>query len=1160
MRHFALILSCGALLLCHCGGERAEPAAGAEKVERVETELSPELLDQIVGPFNRGVALMDQFQPSKAVEAFEKVAALAPNWPLGRLNYGIALLNSQTDPAGAERELKWVIERQPDNPYAHYALGMLLLHQGRDQEAEALFRETLRIDPEDADAHYQLGVLIQDEDPEAARRHLEKTLEKIPHHESASYNLAMMLRRSGDAERSRDMLNRFQTLRRAKAGAASGMKYGEMGRYAEVVRVFDGPAPGDALHGLPDYEDVAAEMGLTEPAVAAPGWPGLETSFAPGLAAADIDGDGALSLFLTGMASGGALYRFQGDRLVRVEDSGIDGRGAIGAWFGDYDRDGDPDLYLTRKGPNRLYRNEGGGRFSDVTDASGVAGGPALSLSAAWGDADHDGDLDIYVANYAGESGKGAPNALFRNNGDGTFTDVAAEAGIDGGEAATVAAMYFDFDEDRDMDLYLVNDGGENRLFLNERVGVYSDATDWFPPLADAGPGLGALLGDLDGNGHEDLLLLRGPEPARLFLNAGRGTYAEDGRFAAKAETLGGAVGGLVGDLDLDGDLDLVLLDAGGDKPAHRVLMNAGDGQFDAPVPLGEAAEERRARGALALDLNEDGRLELIVARAGATPQLWRAPAPKGRRWLAVSPVLNDQENTQWLDPGANGLSVEIKSGARAQTRELVAASGYLSAPPLRAHFGLGPQAAADYVRLAWTDGVLQSEVEVAANQRFRVGKMVRKASSCPVLFSWDGERFAFVTDFLGVGGAGFFVAPGEYGKPDPSEHVRIPPEQIEPKNGRVLLRIAEPLEEITYLDQARLIAYDHPADWEVYPDERFATREPMPTGRPYAVAEKVFPVAARDFRGENALARLAAVDRRSVAPPKDPRFKGFAEDHWLELDFSGALDEVDPDARLILYVHGWVEYTFSHVNYAAWQAGVAMQPPRIERPDGAGGWATAVAEMGYPAGLPRMMAFDVSDLDLRRDGRLRFRTNMQVFWDQAFIAPDVADDRLARHVLKPETAELRYLGYPREYSPDGAEPTLFDYHRVDRGVPFKKMAGDFTRYGEVGELLNAVDDRFVIMASGDEIALAFDVSSLPPLAPGRARTFALHAEGYCKDMDLYTAYPETVAPLPYRAMDNYPPSRPPADEAALAEDRRKWNTRNVPGDARGEPPYRGQR
>ncbi len=279
---------------------------------------------------------------------------------------------------------------------------------------------------------------------------------------------------------------------------------------------------------------------------------------------------------------------------------------------------------------------------------------------------------------------------------------------------------------------------------------------------------------------------------------------------------------------------------------------------------------------------------------------------------------------------------------------------------------------------------------------------------------------------------------------------------------------------------------------------------------------------------------------------PKDARFVGYARDHWLELDFGGQLQDLDADKRLILYLYGWVEYTYSHVNYAAYQAGISMRSPWLEVPDGQGGWREAVPEMGFPAGLPRMMTFDISKVINREDGRLRIRSNMEVFWDQIFVGEEVSDSRLTTHTLQPSKANLRSLGYPREYSPDGADPTVYDYHRIDLGVPFKNMAGDFTRFGDVRALLNTVDDQFVVMARGDEIVLEFDAQTLPALKQDWTRTFVLHSDGFCKDMDLYTAFPDTVNPLPFHGMKNYPPIEAHPNLAACEAYQRSWNTRRI--------------
>ena len=1150
----AALLVCVATVVSACGGDssstdNAAPASAGAVSHSPFAGMPPERVDEIMTAFNRGMGLMDQYRPSEAAAAFEEVVQLSPDWVTGRLNLGIALLNTNTDESfvRAEEALRRVIELDPDNPYAHYVLGILLRHLGRFDEARDEFARVLEIDPEDADAHYQYAISIVEEDPVAAREHLETTLDKIPHHESACYRLHTLLRKTGEREAASEMLTRFRDLKTSGAGVAREMRYGEMGRYSLVARAFEEPPIAGGPDSPPAFVERAAGAGLSARASGTTGWPGRSgadaAAFGPGVACADVDGDGDLDLYLPGVDGTGVLYVSADGKFAPSAQSGIDGGESIAAYFGDYDGDGDPDLFVTRAGANALYNNDGDGRFTDVTAPSGTAGAAEPSVGAAWADADHDGDLDLFVANHA------APNALWRNNGDGTFEEVAAASGVSGGSSASMSVLFLDVDDDRDLDLYVVNDGESNQLFLNDRIGRYREATAQYPGLGDDGPGLGALLGDVDANGRQDILLLRGEAPAKLFLQVDRGKFAEDDAFAALAQHLGGATGALLGDFDIDGDLDLVLLDAGsGDEFAHTILMNRGRGRFDVAHAFGAARKAPSARGAVAADINRDGMLELLVATADGTPELWSAPAPEGRHWLTVVPAQTTDDVSRWVNPDAVGLFVELKTGRRLQVASVSSASGYLGNPPPSAHFGLGTYDKIDYARLSWPDAVLQGELEVPADHDWRIAKATRKPSSCPILFSWDGERFAFVTDFLGVGGMGFFVEPGVYAPPDPTEDVRVPPELIAVDDGRYRLRIAEPLEEVTYLDELHLRVYDHPADWEVHPDERFAGGAPAPTGRPHAVAQKIFPVAAKTETGEDVLERVLRIDRDYVVPPRDDRFVGYAHDHWLELDFGDRVGQLDTDARIILYLYGWIEYTYSHVNYAAYQAGLAMQLPWIELPDGKGGWRVAVPDMGFPAGLPRMMTFDISDLPLREDGRLRLRTNMEVFWDQVFVGQDVAGDALEPHVLRPLRAELRYLGYPREYSPDGVDPTVYDYHRVDQGLPFKNLTGSFTRFGDVRPLLEKVDDQFVIMARGEEIALEFDATALPPLQPGWSRTVVLHTDGYCKDMDLYTAHPDAVEPLPYHAMENYPPAKPLELTDGYAEYQRNWNTRRIVG------------
>ncbi len=193
-------------------------------------------------------------------------------------------------------------------------------------------------------------------------------------------------------------------------------------------------------------------------------------------------------------------------------------------------------------------------------------------------------------------------------------------------------------------------------------------------------------------------------------------------------------------------------------------------------------------------------------------------------------------------------------------------------------------------------------------------------------------------------------------------------------------------------------------------------------------------------------------------------------------------------------------------------------------------------------------MTLDVTGRLLSTDRRIRVESNMELYWDQIFIAPVLSDEPLRTQSVRVSSADLHFLGYPREYSPDGRHPNLYDYSQVDRSIPWKTMRGEYTRYGEVTELLHRRDDCYVIMGPGEEVTLRFSAGGLRPAPQGCVRSFILKTDSYCKDMDLYTAYPDTVEPLPFHAMSGYPygPDQKYPDDALHREYQTKFNTRSI--------------
>ncbi|HEU4400561.1 MAG TPA: CRTAC1 family protein, partial [Candidatus Polarisedimenticolia bacterium] len=806
--------------------------------------------------------------------------------------------------------------------------------------------------------------------------------------------------------------------------------------------------------------------------------------------------------------------------------------------LGDFDNDGDLDLYLTRLGGGALFENQGNGTFKEITARAGAVV-TGFVLGGSWVDVDHDGDLDLFLCRMPAPGSKGpTSDVLLRNRGDGTFKDDTAALNVAGPAGGSIGAVWSDLDGDRDIDAVISAVGGPDVLLDNRREAGFEDRGG-AAGLATRGAGRGVVAGDLNGDGLPDLVFTAGAAgPTRLYLNGPQRRFTAKDLPKPKGSSAYGAV---LLDVDNDGDLDLFTT---GD--ANLLYLNDGAGNFrDASEESGlSQVRVRDGRAAAAADLDGDGDLDLVVTRNGGRPLLLRNEGGNRNHWLNVA--------TRGLNGNREGIGarVEVQSGAMWQRREVQAGSGYLSQSPPAVHFGLADRGLADVVRILWPGGVLQAEMDVPAGQTVEETELDRKGSSCPVLFAWNGSRYGFVTDLLGTGGLGMWMAPGVYGRPDADEYVKIEPDQLQPRDGAYTLQMMENLEEITYLDQAKLITLDHPKGIDVYPNEAFGAREPPPY-RLYAVEReaRIQPTRARDDAGRDVTERVRAIDRLYPDEFRLLRLAGYAEMHSLTLEFP---DKVIGQEGLVLFLYGWVDYEYASTNFAAHQAGIFLEAPVLEMENEDGLYKPVIAPMGFPAGMPRMMTVDLGSLGPLRSARLRLRTNMRVYWDQIFLARPLSEAALTDKVHVNEVtlagAHLHRRGFPREHSPDGREPKIYDYGILDNTQPFRVMAGDYTRFGRVTDLLARADDQFVIFGHGEEVTLEFPTKGLPVVPPGWRRSFLLYANGYCKDMDPHTAFPDTVEPLPFHGMSAYPypagESYP--DDEEHREYRKTYNTRHV--------------
>jgi tetratricopeptide (TPR) repeat protein len=1095
-----------------------------------------------------------------------------------------------------------VLDAEPDNPYANFNMGYILIQwESKFEEAQKYFQKVVDKDPDDAFAWFWLGK-CQADDKEKAAKYYRRAVELDPYHNSALYGLreALMFLGKGDEEAVRNEWNLLRKkdpldLQDALTPTNVDKFYTERGRYGQVIGWVPPRSPA-AVGPIPLFETHKGfKVDLAEGARWATaddfgtGPAGdlrrrVRERFGAVIVPLDYDGDGRPDLLLLGAVVEKGQVR---DLLLHNEGEGhfrdvtaeaglATPRPSLGCCVADYDNDRRPDILITGAGEQHLFRYAGE-KFEDVSATAGLDKVKTVCLGATMVDLDGDGDLDIVLSQYAESlekalaalDGKGEKAggglAVFWNVAEAqlpnrqkdppplttAFRRAEGPAGLLGTPGPIVSTPISDVDNDRDIDLIVLADGVAPSVALNDRVGRFRRA-DWPEKLLPRANWNGALVLDLNNDERSDLLFV-GPKQAPVLLVGERRTGSSDpAKWFRKVETNSPAlIQAHPIDIDLDGWTDVVGLS---EERKPVLLHNDGEKLVLTADGLGPDSEAPKDLiGLLVADLDCDGNPDVLLWSEKDGLQL-RRNRGNGNHGIKIAVSghrrVSPPGGTERMNADGIGARVTVQTQEQRAAFEIATFSAGLGQSVQPVLVGLGKHAEPELIRIFWPDGCQQAEFNRKAGEcgLVRIDEENRKIDSCPLLFTWDGKRFVFVTDFLGAGSVGECEPDGGHRPPRPEESVKIEPGQMAPRDGHFVMKIAEPMSEITYLDRLQLVVLDHPAGVRVYPDERFHAGGPAPTQEVIAFRDEIFPVKATDHRGRDVTGKLARWDRDTVSDFARRSWVGFAEEHSVTLNFGDRLAKFGPKDRLFLCLAGWTDYPYPELIWAAHQAGIEMLPPVLERRTADGNWEK-VADAGFPAGLPRMMTLEVTGLFGGPRCELRLRTNLHVHWDQVFVAPILESGRAGQGggvrstVLEVKDAELSARGCVKEYSPDGREPTLYDYDRLD-SFPLSRLSGRLTRYGDVTELLRAADDRFVIFGAGDELGVRFDATGLPPLAEGWKRSYVLRTWGYCKDASPFTAHGETVEPLPFRAMSNYPYR---ADEKYPdPEYDRKWNTRRV--------------
>jgi tetratricopeptide (TPR) repeat protein len=1069
---------------------------------------------EAITAFYVSLAAMQTSQDAHARQELDHLLELVPEEAAGWANLGLLLLRQQQFDEAATRLTK-ASELAPQNAPIE---GLLALTESRKGNLEASvrhWRRAIELDAADLKAPYALAQELERLGGAANEAGAQQLLESLA---ARSGNLAAQLeyarvaaKRADGAALSKaldvlaqssaswpsDAQERLKAVRQAAqgnpAGAATPVIFLKNvlirePEYRSAVAAVSTPRSevGEPLVRLialrnPDPQPAPADEQLafttdspTALASLAPAWAGVVW----------LNGEGRPTLYAAGprdvrIGTGVALPFPAGASLANP------GPDAVAA--ADLNYDFRTDLVLAGAGGLQIFRQTEKGTFAAVTAEAKLA--PEVNVTPMHGvwpaDIDTDGDLDLVLAPRDG------PPRVLRNNGDNSF----ATQSPFGGVSRLRGFAWADLDGEGVPDAALLDDQGVLRIFLNLRGSEFRERAvpAQFPRVA------AIAAAEITGDGILDVLgVAADGTVARLSQHATGSSFeaAQLTRIDPPPGLTPGNARLVVADLDNNGAGDLVI----SSPTASRILLavaRAFRASGTVPLPGGIAS---------AADLDDDGRLEL-VGRGDDGARVVRVKGQRQYRWQAIRPRAATATGDQRVNSYGIGGEIEVRTGLHVQKQVI--------ASPV-VHFGLGEAGSAEVARITWPNGFLQSEFDLAADSAIRASQRLK--GSCPWLFAWNGTGMGFVTDFIWRSPLGLRINAQATADVQMTEDwVRIRGDQLAARNGEYDLRITAELWETHFFDLVSLLVVDHPEGTEVFVDERFA----VPPPRPGVIATSPVQsfLSVRDDQGRDVLDVVRARDDRHLDFAGRGLYQGVTREHHIDLELPGGAPRTGP---LWLVAQGWIHPTDSSINVALGQGSHA--PPAglsLQVADAAGRFKPARTGLGFPAGKDKTILIDLTGI-LPPTGprRLRLSTNLEVFWDRLGWAVGRPDVKLEPRKLELKTADLRYRGYSVTDQKDASTPERPRYIVEGVAARWRDLEGFHTRFGDVRELLQTVDDRYVIMNAGDELRLAF--AEAPPPQQGLVRDFVLVGDGWEKDGDYNTIASRTVLPLPTHRSARY--------------------------------------
>lgn len=1051
--------------------------------------------DDFTRLMTRGNGFLEKGDATNALSAYLQLAKMAPENLDVRLNLANACLLID-DSSNAIAQCQQALALDHNSGAAYYLMGCAYLRLNQFEPAVQAFQLSRQIDPAISALHFQLGLaLARWGRLEDAIGEFENVAKFEPEHPSVHYQLSQLYQRTGRSEDAAREMQLHQQLLAKHPGVAGGPAAFERCQYTRPRIAFKLEQPDP--RGIPVHFVDSTAAAFENP----------ENFHAP-FAVLDYNHDGRNSLFVREGENGFRLLDDRGGHFAPLGETlpGKSGAGYRRCLVGDVDNDRFEDVIILGEQASQAFKFTTNGRCREVTGFAGLKNLKARDGLLA--DLDFTGKLDLLTV-----LPDGSGLRVYQNLGSFYFqieTNSGLPAAISGAEHLAVE----DWNNEDVPGVFVARKGQPPAYFPKQRAGNFVAASS----PADWPAGSVFAVGDLNNDLRADLIVA-GERELKII-------------FGGLDERLGIPLNGfqpkgiVLVDYDNDGWLDVIAYGSG-----LRVWRNLGHAGFaDVTAALG-LDKTGPVDALVAADFDSDGDTDLIL------------DTPKGLRFLRNDGGnANRQLKLQLVGNRSNasalGARVELTSGHWRTLRTL---------RQLPLEIGAGRHDKLDALKIRWFD-LASTMVDVPVQTNALVVEELKlPAGSCPYLYAWDGKQFKFVTDILGASPLGLPAGQTHFIEADPEEFLALGDERaFPPRNGAYEIRLTEELREVLYLDEASLVAVDHPAGTLVCPTSKLRPGRPFTphellTLRPVATLQK-----ATRSDGLDVTAALAKTDQNMVSPIKlrEPQLRGLAEPFSVTMDFG----EIPTSRPLVLVLNGWLRFGGGMANVAAsLDANLPFPFPTLEAELPDGSWKKVAVDVGAPCGKTKTILVDLNHKLPDGARRLRLATAFEIYWDSALLCERDAGAQNKTFVLSPDQTDLHWRGYSQFMELPASLPLTPDYEKVRPTPPWRRTpSGWCTRYGDVTELVRQRDDELVLLNGGDELALSFDAGKLPPKPDGMVRDFFLHAVGWDKDADFHVGQGWQVGPLPFQGMDDQAYGRQARPANLRSDWIEKYNTRWV--------------